>query len=142
MGLTAWLAELVTAHCPVRALLHVVVRECGTVLSGDIGACRPRISCGRIRGRAHHDLTIAAGHRRSDVLQPPEGDVLRFTKIGLVKLATPLAVGYPILAATRPVLLACGVSTARTLERERTRRRIGKPSSPRSGVDLDLRSAT
>src|SRR5919107_3211622 len=107
-----------------------------------MGAGRPSTSRARIQGRSRRGLVVASDQRRRYVLQSLDGDVLRFTKVRFVQLATPLAVGNPILAATRPALLACGVSAALTLERERTRRRIGQPSCPRSGVDLNLRSAT
>ncbi|MDQ3854975.1 MAG: hypothetical protein M3281_01100, partial [Chloroflexota bacterium] len=82
-----------------------------------------------------------SSQRHRYVLQSGEGDILCFTKIRLVELAAPLAVGYPILPATRAVLLACGVPAARTLERERTCRWMSQPANPRGRVDCDLRFA-
>src|SRR5215211_6185292 len=93
----------------------------------------------RIRERSRHGPTIAAGQRRRDLVQPGEGDILRFAEIRLVELASPLEVGDPVLAPTRPAFLAGGVSESRTPERKRARRRISKPGSPGGGSHPDPR---
>src|SRR5215211_2444024 len=112
MEWTAWTA---TAHRPAFPGAHAHHR------------CRPRSYPGAVSPWTHH--RGGAG----------EGDILRFAEIRLVELASPLEVGHPVLAPTRPAFLAGGVSEIRTPERKRARRRISKPGSPGRGAHPDPR---